>query len=98
VNWGFGVDDFAVTHDAQIYGVHPAAQITLREAGADRGIVGVESLSLQGLAFFDIHTVFDARPSLTVPRGLAPPSHGLATRLCGSGAVHLDRIAHHLIT
>jgi hypothetical protein len=34
----------------------------------DRGIVGVESLSLQGLAFFDIHTVFDARPSLTVPR------------------------------
>ena len=45
------------------------------------------ALSLQGLAFFDIHTVFDARPSLTVPRGLAPPSHGLANRLCGLGRI-----------
>jgi hypothetical protein len=29
----------------------------------DRGIVGVESLSLKGLAFFDIHTVLDAAQS-----------------------------------
>jgi hypothetical protein len=30
-------------------------------AGDDRGIVGVEFLSPQGLAFFGVHTVLDAR-------------------------------------
>jgi hypothetical protein len=53
----------------------------------DRGIVGVESLTVQGLAFAVIHTMLDARPSLTVPRGLAPPSHGLANRLWGLGQI-----------
>jgi hypothetical protein len=33
----------------------------------DRGIVGVESFGPRGLAFFDIHTVLDARPGLKVP-------------------------------
>jgi hypothetical protein len=34
----------------------------------DRGIVGVESLSAKGLAFFVIHTELDARSCSTVPR------------------------------
>jgi hypothetical protein len=40
----------------------------------DRGIVGVESLSLQGLAFVVSHTVLDVRRRRTVPvRGIGSP-------------------------
>jgi hypothetical protein len=52
-----------------------------------RAVQRVESFGPQGLAFFDIHSVLDARPGLTVPRGLARPSHGLANRLCGLGQI-----------
>jgi hypothetical protein len=42
----------------------PSDKVYLRD---DRGIVGVESLSPQGLGFFVVHTVLDARPGCPVP-------------------------------
>ena len=37
------------------------------DGGDDRGIVGIESLIAEGLAFFVIHTVFDVGPVARVP-------------------------------
>ena len=66
----------------------------------DRGAVGVESLSPQGLAFFVIDTVLDARPVVTVPCSstaalvsevLTVPSSIVAAAGHSGGASHCGR-------